>query len=371
MRIMISAGGTGGGVYPAFAVAEALQAGDAGLASPELIFVGSVGGLEQGMVQQSAISWSAVEAVQGGAIRGVGLRKMIANTLRLAAGFAGAWNLIRRYRPNRVFLTGGWASLPVGLAAWLWRAPLLIFVPDIEPGWVLKLTGRLARKVAATTGDTARYFRAEKVVATGYPLRQSVLTATREAGQQHFGLDPAKRTVMVWGGSRGARSINRAVLAALPDLLSGSVQVIHVSGTLDWPEVQAARERLAESQRRDYHAFDFLHGDMGLALVAADLIVSRAGGSTLGEYPHFGLPAILVPYPYTWRYQKVNADYLAERGAALRLDDEALKDELYPAIRRLLDDPAALRQMAERAGALNRPGGAQNIARLLVGLEGE
>jgi len=353
-------------VYPAFAVAEALQAGDAAFAPPDLIFVGSAGGMEADMAARSGVRWLATAAVQGGPVHGVGPRRMVSSIVRLGIGFVQAWNLIRRYRPDRVFLTGGWASLPVGVAAWVWRVPLLVFVPDIEPGWVLKLVGRLARRVAATTGATAAYFRPGKVVETGYPVRRAVLEATREQGRAHFGLDPARWVLLVWGGSRGARNLNRALLAILPLLLADGVQVIHVSGELDWPEVQAAREKLTADQQADYHAFAYLHDEMGLALAAADLVVSRAGASTLGEYPQFGLPAVLVPYPYAWRYQRINADYLVARGAAVQLDDGALNETLYPAIRRLLTDPVALRRMAASARALARPDGARNIARLVA-----
>jgi UDP-N-acetylglucosamine--N-acetylmuramyl-(pentapeptide) pyrophosphoryl-undecaprenol N-acetylglucosamine transferase len=131
---------------------------------------------------------------------------------------------------------------------------------------------------------------------------------------QALHLDPALPVLLVFGGSKGARSINRALLEALPGLLP-EMQVLHISGNLDWPEVEAARSALSTGEAaawaERYHAFPYLHDEMGAALAAADLVVARAGASTLGEFPALGLPAILVPYPHAWRYQKVNADYLA------------------------------------------------------------
>ena len=138
-------------------------------------------------------------------------------------------------------------------------------------------------------------------------------------------------------------------------------QVLHLSGQLDWAEVEAARAALPEKVRAHYHALPFLH-EMGWALAAADLVVSRAGASILGEYPLFGLPAVLVPYPYAWRYQKVNADYLVARGAAIRIDDGALTAELGPAVQALLEDPARLAQMRAAARAAAAPGAARRIA---------
>ena len=137
---------------------------------------------------------------------------------------------------------------------------------------------------------------------------------------------------------------------------------MHLTGQLEWPEVERALAEtgLPAGQRAHYHARPYLH-EMGWALAAADLVVSRAGASALGEYPLFGLPAVLVPYPYAWCYQKVNADYLASRGAAVRLDDEALGAELAPTVRGLLDNPGRLAAMRAAARAAATPGAAARI----------
>src|SRR5262249_55197684 len=139
--------------------------------------------------------------------------------------------------------------------------------------------------------------------------------------------------------SQGARSINQAVVPYLPALLE-MTQVLHISGEADWEVAQSARAALTSEQRSRYRAFPYLHEEMGAALASADLVVSRAGASSLGEFPFFGLPAILVPYPHAWRYQMVNADFLAERGAAVILKDEFLKDELIRVVKDLLANPS-------------------------------
>lgn len=355
-------------MYPAFAVATALQSLDSAV-PPDLIFIGGAGGKDQAMLERSGIHWLYTAMIPGGPVRGVNPFRAANSLLQLAAGAWQAGHILRRYRPQSVFLTGGWASLSVGLAAWLTRVPIVTFVPDIEPGSTLRVVSRWARKVAATTEATEEYIPANKLVVTGYPLRQQVLQATREEALSHFDLDPARPTLLVTGGSLGARSLNRALLPLLPQLVADGWQIIHLTGTLDWPQVEAASASLTSDARLYYHPFAYLHDDMGLALAAADLVVSRAGGTSLGELPYFGLPAILVPYPHAWRYQKVNADYLVAHGAAVRLDDEDLAAALYPAIQRLHADPQALSQMAQRARALARPDGARNIARLLLELE--
>src|SRR5262249_1061223 len=151
----------------------------------------------------------------------------------------------------------------------------------------------------------------------------------------------------------------------LPALLSDGLQVIHIAGDTDWPEVQTRRAALSADDQARYHAFPYLHDDMGLALAAADLVVSRAGASTPGELPYFGLPGILVPCPFAWRYQKVNADWLAARGAAIRLNDESLAAELLPTIHSVLNDLVQLETMRQSAAALKTDGAAVIAEKLL------
>jgi UDP-N-acetylglucosamine--N-acetylmuramyl-(pentapeptide) pyrophosphoryl-undecaprenol N-acetylglucosamine transferase len=270
-------------------------------------------------------------------------------------------------------VTGGFITAPVALAAWLSRVPVLVYLPDLEPALAVKAISRLAARIAVTAEDSRAYFRqlgqAGKVVVTGYPTRPELAqaaSAPREQAQKHLGLDPARPALLVTGGSRGARSLNRAVWAALPDWLK-DYQVVHLTGQLDWPEVEQAQAALPAAQRPHYHARPYLH-EMGQALAAADLVVSRAGASALGEYPLFGLPAVLVPYPYAWRYQQVNAEYLARRGAAVRLDDAALAADLAPTVRRLLDDPPGLAAMRAAARSAAQPQAAHKLAGELAAL---
>jgi UDP-N-acetylglucosamine--N-acetylmuramyl-(pentapeptide) pyrophosphoryl-undecaprenol N-acetylglucosamine transferase len=224
----------------------------------------------------------------------------------------------------------------------------------------------MARRIAVTVAQSATYFPGRTVLDAGYPVRPELeaLAAQGQAGQaaarQALGLHPQRPAVLVTGGSRGARSINRAVFAALTDWLE-DYQVIHLSGQLDWTEAQQARQALPERLRAHYHAMPYLH-DMGQALAAAHLVVSRAGASALGEYPLFGLPSILVPYPHAWRYQVVNADLLAARGAAVRLDDADLPARLQSEVRGLLSDQPRLQAMAAAARAAARSGAAARIA---------
>ncbi len=361
IRILIAAGGTGGHVYPALAIAEALL-----LRQPaaKLSFVGSVDGFERPMVQAGGITFDTYDEVLSGPVHGVSLPRKALSAVQLALGTLQAVALMLRRQPDAVLLTGGWVGLPVALAAWLLRIPSLVYLPDIEPGLTIQVIRRFARLVALTVPESAAYFPNSRTEVIGYPLRGQMLAATRAAGLAHFKLDPARQTLLVFGGSRGARAINYALLERLPDLFAAHVQVIHVTGTLDWPDIEAKRAALPDATH--YHAFPYLHQEMGLAMAAADVVVSRSGASVLGEFPHFGLPAVLIPYPHAWRYQKVNADYLADRGAAICLPEAEMNAKLLPLVLELLNDPARLQPMQQAARALAHPQAAQAGADALI-----
>lgn len=362
---MIACGGSGGHVYPALAIAEALLSR---YPSVSLSFVGSVGGFERPLLAESAVKFATHDEVYAGPIHGVGLLRTVISVFQLALGTLQSLLLVARRKPQALLLTGGWVGLPVALAAWLLRVPQLIFLPDIEPGLTIRVLRRFARRVVVTVEDSKVYFEGSDTVVTGYPLRAEMMNATRATAVQHFKLDPSRKTLLVFGGSKGSRAINTALLDILPALLNDGLQIIHVTGTLDWPDIEA--RRLAMNDVSRYFAFPYLHREMGLALAGADLVVCRSGASVLGEFPYFGLPSILIPLAYAWRYQKVNADYLASRGAALAMDEKDMAQSLLPTIQGLLDDAPRLQQMRTAALALARPDGAARAAEQLAELAG-
>jgi len=353
-------------VYPALAVAEAVRTHYPG---SKLHFVGNVDGFERPLVEQGGVSFDSYDEVQAGPVHGVKPQRMVKSAFEMVVGTGQAARLLRAYRPGAVLLTGGFVGFPVALAAWLLRVPVLMFVPDIEPALSIKVLRRLTTRVALAIPESAAYFADGQTVVTGYPVRMELAQSERAAAMAHFGLDPARKTLLVFGGSRGARSINQALVPALPRLLALDVQVLHVTGTLDYERVQADAATLPDATH--YHPYAYLHDDMGLALAAADLVLSRAGAGSLGEFPLFGLPAVLVPYPHAWRYQKVNADYLAERGAAVVLADEDMAADLYPLLERLFTNAEPLATMQAQMETLAQPHSARRVAAVLAELTGK
>ncbi len=347
-------------MYPLLAVAETLKKDDE---ASELIYVGSSGGVEEELVAAAGIPFRAVDA---GPLRGKAPWTVVTSALRLLRGVGQTGRLIREFAPDAALVTGGYVSVPVVVAARRHRVPVVIYLPDLEPGLAIRVLSRFAQRVAVTCEEVCRYFPPGKAVVTGYPVRAEFLAADRAAAGQRFGLDAERKTVTIFGGSRGAHSINVATAQALPTLLE-HCQVIHISGRRDAEAMQRAREALPESQRERYKLYPYLHQGMAQALAAADLVVARAGASTLGEFPAAGVPSILVPYPYAGRHQQRNAAYLARHGAALIVDDAALSEELLPTILRLLNDEAALAEMTRRVRALARPEATRHIVEVLRG----
>jgi UDP-N-acetylglucosamine:LPS N-acetylglucosamine transferase len=385
VRLLICAGGTGGGVYPALAVLQALQRlerpsepgsqprrVDEDTSQLEVLWIGGVGGMEAELVKRAGVPFEAIPAA---GVHGVGLRALPGNLWKLVQGFLQARRLVHSFQPQVMLFTGGFVAVPVVLAGRLGvgsRARSLLYVPDIEPGLALKTLARFASCIAVTVAESREYFSAYKdVVVAGYPTRPELQPMAPAAARQTFGLAADLPTLLVLGGSKGARSINRAILASLPGLLQ-DMQVLHVTGQLDWSEVEAARVKLAESTPPQllsrYHIYPYLHEEMAAAFSAADLLVSRAGASTLGELPLFALPAILVPYPHAWRYQQVNAQYLAERGAAEIIQDADLAAQLGAAVNRLLADAPRLQSMRASMRSLSKPDAGVLLANQVLSL---
>ena len=322
-----------------------------------MLWVGGEGGMEASLVRRTGI---AFEAIPAAGVHGVGLRALPGNLWRLARGVTAARRVIRRFGPDALFFTGGYVGVPVALAGR--RLPKVVYVPDIEPGLALKLLSRTADVVAVTADDSrGRYPQRKNVVVTGYPTRPELQAVGQAAARHALGLEMGRPVVLVFGGSRGARSINRALWARLPQILE-ETQVVHITGELDWPETAPVQAALPAGLARGYHPHAYLHDEMAAALESADLAVSRAGASTMGEFPLFGLPAVLVPYPHAWQYQKVNAEYLVRCGAAVRVNDEDLGEQLAPTVLALLENRSRLEAMAAAARRLAKPQAAMAIA---------
>ncbi len=365
MRVLFTGGGTGGHVYPALAVVDRLLALEDG-AHIELAWVGRLGSVEEDLVGRHGIAFWPIST---GALRGRSPLQVIGSAVSLVKGMVQGRGLIRRWRPDVVFSTGGYVTAPLTLAAWLARVPVVIYLPDMEPGLAIKLLARFARHVCVSFESVAQYFDRRKVVVTGYPVRQDLLNVDRAEARSQLGLDAGRHVLLVLGGSTGAHSINEAVSKHLSELLT-LAQVVHASGPGDLDELTRRTAQLSAEERAGYQLYGYLHGEMAAALAAADLVVARAGASTLAEFPAVGLPAILVPYPYAGPNQGVNAAFLAERGGAIVVPDADLDARLVLEVRALLGDQERLATMSVAMRAIAVPDAADRLAACLVRVGG-
>ena len=330
-----------------------------------MLWVGSQNGIETDLVKREAIDFTAIPAA---GVHGVGIKAMPGNIFKILQGIFASRNILRGFKPDVILFTGGFVAVPMALASG--RISKLLYVPDIEPGMALKFLSKTATRIAVNADQSKEYFTGNADISiTGYPLRPDLKNWTREKGRGRFNLSNDHPVLLFLGGSKGARSINRALEKILTQLLK-AFQVIHISGQLDWPEIENMKAGLPSALSSRYHAFPYLHEDIGAALASADLVVSRSGASTLGEYPYFGLPAILVPYPYAWRYQKVNAEYLVSNNAAMIIEDNDLDKDLYTSITTLFEHPEKLQSMQEAMKNLAIPDASNKIADLLMALSG-
>ena len=355
MRLLICAGMTGGGVYPALAVLQTL-----GDKAQNVLWIGSENQMDAELLSKMNFDFKSIPAA---GLHGVGLSKLPGNLFKLARGYLKSRQLIDQFKPGVIFYTGGYISIPVSLASR--GIPSVVFVPDIEPGAALNFLIKRSNLIAAVSEDTRQFIPEKKrVEVTGYPIRTDMAKWTRENGREDLHLKNELPVLLIFGGSKGARSINEALYLVLGELLK-SIQIIHISGEENWEETRQMKANLPQILSANYHAYPFLHSQMGAALASADLVVCRAGASTLGELPFFSLPAILVPYPHAWRYQHTNAEYLVNHVGACLLEDKDLKTSLLSTVMNIIHNQSELIKMRKLMHTLACPKAAQRIGQLL------
>ena len=319
--------------------------------------------MEQGLVERANLTF---EAIPASGLRGKNPAAILTGLWSLGRGYRHSQQIIRRFQPEALFVTGGYVCVPTTLAARRMGVPVIIYLPDIEPGLAIKFLARFADRVAVTAPEAQKFFKPGLTVVTGYPVRANLFAAeaasvSKEAARRQLGLEVDLPLLFVYGGSRGARSINRAFTAQLKAYLA-VCQVVHMTGQLDEAWVREKRAELPLDLQARYHVWAYLHEEMILALRAADLIISRAGASVLGEFPAVGVPAILAPYPYAGAHQTLNAAYLARHQAAIVIDDADLKHQLTQTVLDLITNMEKLQQMSQAALNLANPEATSRLA---------
>ncbi len=361
LRVIISGGGTGGHIFPAVSIANAVKdlRPDA-----KILFVGALGRMEMQRVPAAGYD------IKGLPIQGFDRKNLLKNVKVLYKIWKSqrmARQIIKEFRPQVAVGVGGYASGPTLNMAAAQGIPCLLQEQNSYAGVTNKLLAKKAAKICVAYEGMERFFPAEKIMLTGNPVRQQLLesTVTREAAVRSFGLDPEKKTILLVGGSLGARTINESVLQHLDLIKNGDVQFIWQTGKFYSAEIA---ERLKGHEMPQLKVLDFI-SDMAAAYKAADLVISRAGASSVSEFCLLGKPVILVPSPNVAEdHQTKNALALVHRDAALYVKDAEAKEQLLPLAIATVHDDAKLESLSKNVLKLALPDSARIIAQEVIKL---
>jgi UDP-N-acetylglucosamine--N-acetylmuramyl-(pentapeptide) pyrophosphoryl-undecaprenol N-acetylglucosamine transferase len=367
--VLVAGGGTAGHVFPAIAVARELVRLD-----PEIepVFVGVRDRLESRLVPDAGFRLEHIDAV---AVPRRPSPRLLKVPGSVRAGVRRCEALIREVGAVAAVTFGGYVSFPLDRAAWRAQLPLVVHEQNSIPGLTNRMAARWADRVAVTFPSSADRFRhPERCAVTGNPVRADVLSldraGVRAAARQRMGLDPDLPTLLVFGGSQGARSLNRAIVDAHGHWGKHELQIVHAAGHRDHQEAATRWEAARASYPgRRVRLVDFID-DMSDAYAAADIVVCRAGATTIAELTVLGIPAVLVPYPHaTADHQTENARALERAGAASMIDDAELGGpSLVAAVEPLVTDPDRYADMSRASLAFGRPDAATNVAQLVLDL---
>jgi UDP-N-acetylglucosamine--N-acetylmuramyl-(pentapeptide) pyrophosphoryl-undecaprenol N-acetylglucosamine transferase len=354
MRAILAGGGTGGHVIPALAIAQELQK----LYGAEVLFIGTARGLENRLVPAAGFP---LQLVKVGALNRVSLGTRLKTMLDLPRAVFSAAGILNEFHPDVVIGVGGYASGPAMLAAIFRHIPRVAFEPNLVPGFANRVVARFVSAAAVHFDRTGEYFR--NPVVTGVPVRPAFFQIPEKA------YVPSSPTLLVFGGSQGARAINKVVPRAMPELMKRlpGVRIIHQTGERDYNDVQSAYAQAGISA--EVHKFI---DDMPAFFARADLILCRSGASTVAELAAAGKPAVFVPFPLAADdHQRRNAEALEQAGAAVVLEETKL-DEVWvvDTLATLLEDPARLGAMGQAARAMAHPDAAKDIAELAAEVAG-
>ena len=364
MKILISGGGTGGHIYPALAVASQLVK----TCQADILYLGSDDGLEQELAPAAGFRLATVKA---GKLRRYLSLRTITDAGRVPVGMAQAVNIVRVFRPDVAFTSGGYVAVPAGLAARLNGVPLVMHQQDVPPNLSNRLIAPLATRISVAFADSKAYFPARKTLQLGNPVRQEMLdirAVSPEQARSSLGLTPELPLLLVTGGSQGARHLNQVVCQALPDLLP-HCQVLQITGKKLFDESRVLSEQTMASldaeTRQRYKLVAYLNEEMPAAMQAATMVLCRSGASTLSELAVLGKPSILVPLPPAIGSspQEANAAMFERKQASFVIKDIDLKRELV--VERVIHSLTSINEltMMERAAlAFAMPDATQAIA---------
>jgi len=324
MRIVLAGGGTGGHLFPLIALAKKLKEKQF---DAEFLFIGPSGALEKKLMENNNIPTKEIFV---GKFRRYFSFLNFLDVFKIPIGIIQALWYLLIYMPDLIFSKGGYASLPVVIAGWIYQIPIMIHESDSVPGKTNEFLGKLANRITVSYPQTENYFEKEKTVLTGNPLRFDINQGDPQKIRSRFSLNEGKKIIFVWGGSQGSDFVNSKVLNILPELLK-KYYVIHQTGKNNLEKSKARAGELGIKEGREgYFAIPFIEDDLKDILAAADLVISRAGANSLSEIAANKKPAIVIPLKNSANdHQRKNAYFLSQIGGCLVLEEDNLGENLF------------------------------------------
>ncbi|WP_297209025.1 MULTISPECIES: undecaprenyldiphospho-muramoylpentapeptide beta-N-acetylglucosaminyltransferase [Thermodesulfovibrio] len=354
MKVIIAGGGTGGHLFPGVALASSILARSP---STKIIFIGTERGLEAKVIPKLGYELRFISA-RG--FVGKSITEKSKSLMKLLQSIGECRSIIKSFPPDIVYGVGGYASLPMVFTASLSKIPTVILEQNTVPGLANKILGKFVDAIAITYPETIDYFPKEKVYLTGTPIRKEILLGSRERAIELFGLEEGRMTVLIFGGSLGARKINKSITEGLSYLipLKDRIQIIHQTGEADYSWVAREYQNFAFKAT----VLPFIY-EMAEAYAAADLVICRAGASTVAEITSLGKASILIPYPFAaYNHQEINARRLLSRGACEMIVDRELNGEVISKkIIKILSSPEIKREMELASVAFGKANAAERI----------
>ncbi|MDP2939397.1 MAG: undecaprenyldiphospho-muramoylpentapeptide beta-N-acetylglucosaminyltransferase [Candidatus Omnitrophota bacterium] len=357
MKVIICASGAGGHVFPALILAKRLRQENS-----QVYFVVDKVGIESRLIENGLV----IEFISATKISFSSIVDFLKGTINLIKSFFESLDILKRVKPSVVIGFGGYASFPIVSCAWLYRIPIIIHEQNVIPGKANRILSFFSKKIAVSFIQTIKYFPAnKKIIYTGCPVRQELFEVRREDSFKFFNLNPDKFTILVMGGSRGSHKINEEFVKAVSLIREKSqFQIIHLTGDKDLDYVRSAFDLIGAV----VCCVAFLE-KMGYAYNIADLVISRAGASSLAEIVSFKIPSILIPYPFAYNHQMANALSLEKKGVAIVIEDKNLsKDKLKEILSNLLDNKGKLKAMKECFNRIAVPDATKNLVQLVISL---
>ena len=333
----------------------------------QFVFIGPKGKLEEDIIGGEGI---AIRKISVGKLRRYFSLKNFVDCFLIPWGILQTMVILLQEMPDAIFSKGGYASLPVVLVGWLYRIPIMIHESDAKPGMANDMLSKFADRVAVTYPEAEAEFPSAQVVLTGNPLREDINQGSAQKAREKFELTESKRVIFVWGGSQGARVINNKILDILPALLH-KYQVIHQTGEANFDEVKhRAGEMGIKINREGYHAIPFISEGINDILAVSDLIISRAGATSISEIAANGKPSIIIPIEKSANnHQRMNAYALAKIGACIVLEENNLGENLLMSrIEELMNDENLRDKLSKDIKTFYHPDAAERIAEGVLGM---